>query len=213
MSEIVSEVAGYVASTLVFSALYMRTMIPLRILAIASNIAFLTYAGPLRLWPIIILHGLLLPLNILRLMQIQRMLRTIKTAQSGAPRLEGLFSSGSARTFKAGDHIFRKGDGADCAFYVRSGMIHLPEIGSQLEPGAILGEMGLFSVDRNRTASALCVSDVEVYRLDQEALVVALYQNSAFAIALLRLVMSRMMQNLARLELQLAGRNDSASNR
>jgi len=211
MTEVVSEVAGYVASALVFSAFYMRTMVPLRILAIASNVAFLTYAGPLRLWPIVILHGLLLPLNILRLAQIRRLLRTIKTAQANSPHFGGLFSSGAVEVFRPGDHVFRKDEAADCAFYIRSGTVQLPEIGIELASGAVFGEMGLFSINRNRTASAVCVTDVELYRLDQEALVVALYQNSAFAISLLRLVMSRMLQNMTRLEQQLAAQRATGS--
>jgi len=32
---------GYLASALVFAAFYMRTMLPLRMLAIASNVVFL----------------------------------------------------------------------------------------------------------------------------------------------------------------------------
>ena len=38
------ELAGYTASMLVFLAFYIKTMIPLRIVGIASNVAFITYA-------------------------------------------------------------------------------------------------------------------------------------------------------------------------
>jgi len=38
------EVMGYVASTLVFCSFYMKTMIPLRVAGILSNVAFMTYA-------------------------------------------------------------------------------------------------------------------------------------------------------------------------
>jgi hypothetical protein len=37
------EFFGYVASGLVFATFYMRTMLPLRLLAIGSNVAFITY--------------------------------------------------------------------------------------------------------------------------------------------------------------------------
>jgi hypothetical protein len=37
-------VAGWIAAVLVFSSFFMKTMIPLRIVAIASNAAFICYA-------------------------------------------------------------------------------------------------------------------------------------------------------------------------
>ena len=38
------EVFGYIASALVFMTFYMRTMLPLRIAAMVSNVAFIAYA-------------------------------------------------------------------------------------------------------------------------------------------------------------------------
>ena len=37
------ELSGYLASALVFLAFYMKTMIPLRVVGILSNVAFMTY--------------------------------------------------------------------------------------------------------------------------------------------------------------------------
>ncbi len=69
----VSELFGYSASLLVFAAFYMKSMVPLRVVAIASNIAFMTYAWIDGLTPILVLHGALLPLNLLRLSQLRRL--------------------------------------------------------------------------------------------------------------------------------------------
>jgi CRP/FNR family transcriptional regulator, cyclic AMP receptor protein len=41
-----SDAVGYVASLLVFCTFYMRTMLPLRVVAIASNVAFMIYGLP-----------------------------------------------------------------------------------------------------------------------------------------------------------------------
>ena len=57
------ELFGYIASVLVFTTFYMKTMVPLRLVAIASNVAFIIYALWGRLTPILILHVLLLPLD------------------------------------------------------------------------------------------------------------------------------------------------------
>ena len=64
------ELFGYLASLLVFIAFYMRCMLPLRIVAIASNVAFISYAWIDGLTPILLLHGALLPLNVLRLLEL-----------------------------------------------------------------------------------------------------------------------------------------------
>jgi hypothetical protein len=69
----VGEFFGYSASLLVFAAFYMKSMVPLRVVAIASNIAFMTYAWLDGLTPILVLHGALLPLNLLRLSQLRRL--------------------------------------------------------------------------------------------------------------------------------------------
>lgn len=60
-------VAGYIASMLVFIALYMKDVLPLRVLAICSNVTFLVYGSITHLAPVIVLSALLLPLNVWRL--------------------------------------------------------------------------------------------------------------------------------------------------
>jgi hypothetical protein len=68
-----SRTIGYVASALVLAAFGMKDMVNLRIVAICSNVAFITYAVMLNLPPILILHVTLLPLNGWRLAQeVQR---------------------------------------------------------------------------------------------------------------------------------------------
>jgi len=77
------EVAGYIASSLVFLTFYMRRMVPLRLVALCSNFAFLAYAVALHLAPIAILHGALIPVNIVRLIGA---LREGAAKPSGDPR-------------------------------------------------------------------------------------------------------------------------------
>lgn len=57
------DVAGYAASLLVFSAFYMTAMTPLRAIAIASNVAFIAYGLGRELYPVLLLHAVLLPLK------------------------------------------------------------------------------------------------------------------------------------------------------
>jgi len=62
---------GYVASALVLATFSMKSMRGLRVVAIASNVAFILYALVADLHPILMLHATLLPLNIVRLAQMQ----------------------------------------------------------------------------------------------------------------------------------------------
>jgi hypothetical protein len=57
------DAAGYLASGLVITAFCMKNIIPLRLAAITSNIAFLVYGIGLGLIPIWLLHAILLPVN------------------------------------------------------------------------------------------------------------------------------------------------------
>jgi hypothetical protein len=84
-------VAGYIAFVLVFSAFYMKDMVSLRVLAICSNVAFLVFAGSMHLVPVIILHAVLLPLNVWRLIAlIER--RRVRPARTNSDVAHGLMS-------------------------------------------------------------------------------------------------------------------------
>ena len=58
---------GYFAASLVLATFCARRMVLLRALAIASNLAFITYGLAAQLWPIVTLHLIMLPLNVIRL--------------------------------------------------------------------------------------------------------------------------------------------------
>src|SRR5580692_3136319 len=65
--------AGYAASSMVLATFCMKTMRPLRILALASNVLFAVYAFFGGLYPVLILHVVLFPINLARLVQLQRL--------------------------------------------------------------------------------------------------------------------------------------------
>jgi len=68
----VVEGIGFAAAGLVLTTFYMRSMIALRWVAIASNLAFIAYGYLENLPPVLLLHLLLLPLNIFRLAQLRQ---------------------------------------------------------------------------------------------------------------------------------------------
>ena len=66
------ELIGYLASLLVLVTFCMSGMVALRAVAIASNVAFLGYAALAGISPVLVLHALLLPMNIYRLLEAVR---------------------------------------------------------------------------------------------------------------------------------------------
>jgi hypothetical protein len=58
---------GYLAAGLVLATFCAKSMATLRWFAIASNIAFIAYGAAADLWPILLLHAAMLPLNLYRL--------------------------------------------------------------------------------------------------------------------------------------------------
>jgi len=192
------EWTGYLAAALVFLTFYMRTMQPLRLMALASNMAFLAYAIPFHLWPIAVLHGLLLPLNTLRLIQLRRMLAHLQSARAQDLDVLKLVPHLAHEDHLPGTVLFRGGDRSDGAYYIGSGEIELPELGIRRQAGQFFGEVGAFSSAGVRTASAVCISAVRLYRISHQDLAVAFHRDPALAFALVRLIADRMGENSAR---------------
>jgi hypothetical protein len=80
---------GYLAAMLVFSSFYARTIVVLRLVAITSNMAFIGYAVAKGLYPVLVLHVVLLPLNCLRLAQLRAVINrsAVENGQRGTIHL------------------------------------------------------------------------------------------------------------------------------
>lgn len=189
---------GYIASVLVFATFYMRTMLPLRIVALASNLAFITYAAIDGLTPILILHSALLPLNLLRLMQIRELGAQVERASSHEFSAAAILPFMRKRGVRANEVLFSSGDLAEELFYVREGEVFLPEVQQTVGPGAFFGEIALFSASGRRTATAIARTNGIVMALSKKAVLAALLQSPQLGIHLLRIITARMLQNAGR---------------
>lgn len=65
------DVLGYAASIAVLATFLMPTMLPLRLVAILSNILFMLYGYSAHIPPVLFLHATLLPINVMRLMKLR----------------------------------------------------------------------------------------------------------------------------------------------
>lgn len=186
---------GYLASLLVFCTFYMKTMIPLRSVAIASNVVFMTFGLAGRVYPVLVLHAVLLPLNCLRLRQMQILIRKVREASRGDLSMEWLMPLMTHHRFSPGHVLFRKGEPAASMYMVLEGSVRLVELGVALGPGTLLGEIGLFAPDNRRTGTAVCESAVEIGAITDQKVLQLYHQNPTFGFYLFRLVLERLLEN------------------
>ena len=189
-------ILGYLASALVFATFWMKVPMRLRQVGIASNVAFIAYAVVGHLYPIMILHGVLLPLNVIRLRELQRMAAKIQRAATGELSLDWLRPMSRELHLKRGDYLFRRGEAAEDFYYIMRGTVCLTETGMCLEPGDVSGFMGLFSPGSTRTMSARCETDVELLVMHNRDFQKLYYQNPDFGMYLARLITRRFIETL-----------------
>jgi CRP/FNR family cyclic AMP-dependent transcriptional regulator len=194
-------VAAWVAALLVFSSFFMKTIVPLRVVAIASNVAFIGYAllglqygifG--RVYPILVLHSALLPLNVIRLRQIKRLIKTVNQASS-SEAFDSLIPYMRSETHRKGETLFSRGDPADKLYLIGEGSVRLTELGRRLSNGAVFGEVGLFAPQAVRSATAVCEDDCRLYAIAKDKVLELYYQNPHFGFFLIRLVSGIAQQN------------------
>jgi hypothetical protein len=87
---------GFLAALTVLATFCMDTILPLRGLAIASNILFIVYGFAAQLYPVLLLHAVLLPINISKIVQIVRRTDSIGVATCCArPAVKGTSPAGA----------------------------------------------------------------------------------------------------------------------
>ncbi len=190
-------IAGWLSAVLVFSSFFMKTMVPLRAVAICSNVSFITYAllglkyGVFgRVYPILVLHTALLPLNVIRLRQLRALIRGVREA-SEDETIHSLVPYMRTETHAAGETLFRKGDAADRLYVIERGRVRFPEVGRLLSAGGVFGEVGLFAPHNARTVSAVCDDDCRLCTITREKVLELYYQDPRFGFYLIRLVAER----------------------
>ena len=189
------DVLGYAASASVLITFCMSTMVPLRAVAICSNVLFASYGALAHIYPVLILHTILLPVNSVRLYQILNLIKRVRAAELSEMSVETLLPLMSKRKLKTGEVLIRKGDKASSMFYLASGMMKIVEIGKTIGPGTVLGEIGIFAHDQKRTATVECVEDCEVYEISESRTKQLYFQNPAFGFAVMKVVIGRLAEN------------------
>jgi CRP-like cAMP-binding protein len=193
-----------VASVFVVATYTMRTMIPLRIFGMLTNVILIATAIPSHNYLQLVLHGFLLPMNAYRLHQMLQLVRDVKKSVNSDLSLEWLKPFMTERKCAAGEVLFYKDEKAESMFYIVSGRYRLVESGIELPVGAIVGEFGMLSPSNLRTQTLECIEAGVVLSVSYTQVEELYVQNPAFGFYFLRLASARLFQNIDKLEERLA---------
>jgi CRP/FNR family transcriptional regulator, cyclic AMP receptor protein len=201
--QIFAVVAVLIATALMVVSSFVKTMIPLRWLAVGGNFGFLLYGALSPSIPMLLLNGLLLPINIMRAVEMIRLTKRVRAASSQSTGV--WLKPYMMRTKrKDGDILFRKGDQADHLYFLAEGRIEIVEIGVFIEPGTMFGEIAFFAPDKKRTNTARCAGPCTVLTIDESTVRQLYYQNPDFGFQLMGLVAGRLTADVKRLQGQVA---------
>jgi Cyclic nucleotide-binding domain len=196
----VANIFALLGATFFVTTLLMRTMVPLRVAGIISDIFFITYGVLSATVTTLTLYILLLPINVYRLAQMLRLVKKARIAAQGDLSMDWLRPFMTRRKYNKGDVLFRKGDRANEMFFTVTGTFLVTELGIELPPGRLVGELAFLSPDNRRTQSIECTEDGQVLAITYDRLLEIYFQNPEFGYYFLRLSTERLLQNIARLE-------------
>ena len=202
---------SFFASIFVVATLSMRTMIPLRVFGILTNIVLISTAIPAHNYPTLLLHAVLLPLNTYRLHQMLQLVRDVKKSVNSDLSMEWLKPFMTERKCKAGEVMFYKDEKAESMYYIVSGRFQLVESGIELPVGAIVGELGMLSPSKVRTQTLECIEAGVILSVSYTQVEQLYVQNPEFGFYFLRLASARLFQNIGTLEQRLAQQSAVAS--
>lgn len=183
------------AAGAVFATFWMKKMIPLRIIAILGNLLFLSYGLFNELHSVSLLHASLLPLNTYRLYQAVELRRKIQEISATEFKVKSLLPFMDEYKVLQGKFLFNEGDHADFIYYLSSGQVRLVELDKVIEPGTLIGEIGIFTPSRQRTQSVLCEEDSVFLRISEDKVQQMYIDNPVFGVYLIKMIVVRLLEN------------------
>jgi len=124
--------------------------------------------------------------------------QAMQRAERGAMVLDWLLPHVTHRHLQKGEVIFRKGDPGPELYYIQRGNVALEEIGVEMGPREILGEIGVFSPEHQRTCTARCQTEVDLFCLSSDQVKSIYYLNPQFALHVVQLIAQRLLADRER---------------
>ena len=197
--QVAAHAGALLGMALAVAAALARTILPLRWLAVGSNLGLLAY-GTLHPAPLTVcISILLLPINLYRAVEVTRVTRLVRRAGVAADMAAlWLRPYMKSRRLQAGQTLFLQGDHADRLYMLVHGRMELAGIAKPLETGKIFGEIALFTPGHARTRTVQCISDCVVLEIDERTVRQLYFQSPEFGLHLIELMATRLHEDVQR---------------
>jgi len=196
----IANMLALVGAVFYVATLMMRTIVPLRVIGIISIAFFIAYGAVAGAVSTFFLYLLSLPINVIRLRQMLSLVKKARMSAQGDLSMDWLRPYMTPRKYRKTDVLFRKGDVANEMFLTVTGKFLVNEIGIEVPPGRIMGELGFVAPKNKRTQTVTCIESGDVLTITYETLLELYFQNPEFGYYLLSLTSERLLQNISRLE-------------
>lgn len=196
-------ILGYLALALLVASAWMQTMVWLRAFAIAAAVVVGVYGLllPSPNWWIVAIAFVLAAIHAWRLVEMRRLVSLTRaaTAGGGAPlTLEWLLPYMQPVAIPKDTVLFHKDSAADAMYFIEHGKVRFEELGVDMEKGTLFGEIGIFSHDKKRTATAKVVEDSSLLRISDEKVRELYFQNPEFGFFIVGLITRRLIEDGAK---------------
>jgi hypothetical protein len=195
-----ADIIGLIALLLLLASAWMKSTLWLRILAVAASTAIVVYGLVAAQYPLAMLGVLILAVHAWRLYEMTQLASVTRnaTAASAAPiTMDWLLPYMRPLALPAGTVVFNKDAPADAMYFVSHGRIRFEEIGVEMGKGALFGEIGIFSHDKRRTATAKTLEDSSLMLISADKVRELYYQNPDFGFFIVDLITRRLMEDAA----------------
>src|ERR1700681_3772285 len=182
------------------ATLLTQTMVPLRVANMIGCAFFAGFGALAGNVTTFLLYLLMVPINAYRLRQMLVLVKKARSATQGDTSMEWLKPFMTERKYRKGDVLMKKGDAANEMLLTVTGKFLVTEIGVELPPGRLMGELGFLTPDNRRTATIECIEDGHVLTIAYAKLLEIYFQNPQFGYYFLVLTSHRLLENLARME-------------
>jgi hypothetical protein len=192
------QLLGLAALLLLLVSAAMQTIIWLRVLAIVANLLIVLGGLALHDYVVALLGVLILAANAWRLVEMRRLVTATRdaTAGSGAPiTIDWLLPYMEPLALPRDTVVFHKDAASDAMYFVSHGRVRFEELGIEMGKGALFGEIGVFSHDKRRTATAKVMEDSSILRISAAKVRELYYQNPDFGFFIVGLITRRLMED------------------
>lgn len=191
-------VLGYLALALLVVSAFMQGITWLRVFAIAAAVAVAIYGVMAANWGVVVAAALIAGIHAWRLYEVHRLEGVAReaTAGGGAPlTVEWLLPYMEPIAVPKDSIVFHRDAAADAMYFIEHGRVGFEEVGIEMGKGTLFGEIGVFSHDKKRTATAKVLEDASLLRISDDRVRELFVKNPEFGFFIVSLITRRLIED------------------